>query len=120
MMMLVLHREHARAASTKAIVQSLLSPSAGPKAWDQYIAEGFPWIMEARKQEERDLKSVLHSEVARGPLQITAMQDRQHAKFRSRLLKKPEELQHLPGVARARRLRMRKLRLPPTRRIRRG
>lgn len=102
MLMYVLHMEHAKAASTKAIVQSLLSPAAGPKAWSDYIAEGFPWIMEARKQEDEELKAVLHSEVTRGPLRVTAVRDERLMRYRSRLLKNGEEFQGMPGVGRGR------------------
>lgn len=95
MHLFVLRRERTEAVKMRALVQAVIKQDAGPKAWDAFIAEGFPWVGAAQKEEDNRQAMILKNEVARGALRITAQQDTRKA-VKSKMLER--STQRLPGV----------------------
>lgn len=78
--------EESEAAKTRALLQGMLKADEGPNAWKEFFKLAFPWVEVAKKRDEKDIIQRLKEEVARGPLAVTAQQEKS---YRSRLKQKP-------------------------------
>jgi len=78
--------EHAR---FRALAQIQLDPESGIKAFEEYMKIAFPYLEASKQRDKTDHMKLLASEVARGPLTVTAVAETTgRSKLKTRMAKR--------------------------------
>lgn len=82
--------EHAR---FRALAQLLINKDEGAKAFEDYMKIAFPYLEQRKKQQDVELKKILHSWTKAGPIKVIPLAEpRVPSKLKQRHVRVQKEL----------------------------